>query len=97
MNFGAEKCFCLGACCEKPCWEESRCDDMWVFEKWGRCPEELGLAVRENSEFRVLLRARLGVLPGLTKLSRLDAGDLEVEKDLSPGKARARLSAEFAV
>ena len=58
MNFGSEKCFCLGACCEKLCWEESPCD-MWAFEKWGMCPQELDLAVRGGSGPRLLL----GVLP----------------------------------
>jgi hypothetical protein len=61
---------------------------MWAFEKCGRCPQELDLAVREGSGLRVLL--------GFANLSWIDADDLELEKDLSPGNERARLSAEFA-
>jgi hypothetical protein len=96
LNFGAEKCSCLGACCEKPCCDESPCDDMWAFEKCGRCSLEPDLAVREGSALLVLLGVPLRVLPGFANLSRLDADDLGLVKDLSPGNERARLSAEFA-
>ena len=78
----------MGARWEKPCCEESPCDDMWAFEKCGRCSLELDLAVRDGSGVRAL--------PRFAKLSWLDANDLESEKDLPPGKERARLSAEFA-
>jgi hypothetical protein len=61
---------------------------MRAFEECGRCSLELDLAAREGSEFRVPL--------GFANLSRLDAADLELEEDLSPGNERARLFAEFA-
>ena len=59
LNFGSEKCFCFGACCEKlccekPCSREDPLDDMWAFEKCGRCPQELDLAVRPGSGLRGL-------------------------------------------
>ncbi len=65
---------------------------MWAFEKCGRCSLELDLAARVGSGLRKLL----GVLPGFANLSRLDADDLGLVKDLSSGNERARMSAEFA-
>jgi len=53
LNFGSEKWFCLGACCEKPRSGEDPLDDMRAFEKWGKCAQELGFAVREGSGLRV--------------------------------------------
>ena len=59
LNFGSEKCFCLGACCEKlccekPCSDEDPLDDIRAFEKCGMCPQKPDMAVREGSGLRVL-------------------------------------------
>ena len=96
MNFGSEKCFCLGACCEKPRCDEEPLDDMRAEEKCGRCPQErLDLAVREGSELRLLLGVVLRVAPGFAKASWLDAKDLEPARGLEPVNERARVFAEF--
>ena len=86
----------MGACCEKPCCDESPCDDMWAFEKCGRCRLELDLDVREGSGLRVLPGLLPRALPEFVNPSWLDADDLGLVKDLSPGNEGARLAAEFA-
>lgn len=68
---------------------------MRAFEKCGRCPHELDLAVREGAGLRLLRGVVLGVVPGFAKVSWLDARDLEPVKDLEPVNERARVFAEF--
>lgn len=101
LNFGAEKCFSLGACCEKlrrdmpccdmPCSDEESCgDETRAFEKCSACRHELDLAVREGSGLRLLPGLRPGVAPGLAKALWLEARDLSPVRAVRGGCESAR-------
>ena len=97
----------MKACGDEAAREDS-CDDMWVFENCGRCAQEPDLAAREGSGlcFALCFGLCFGLcfelcfelwpLPVFEKLSWLGTEGLELAKDLSLGRDRARLFAAFA-